>query len=626
MRTKYLFHVILLFVISNSNVFAQQTDSLSNAIKQQKGIPKIQSQLELAKQIYPSDKDKTIALCHEAISEAKKKDSLTYVSKGYKYIGMAYWASGQLDTASLYLTKALNHASKNEDGTYKGQLSDYLMRIYTANAQYDSAIAYGIASLKIYTELKDTNLVADTKSKIGNIYVYLEELTPALAYQKEALVLAKQTNNSRILGKVFNTIGYIYDERRQFDIAIIAYEESLVHRRKAEDLTGELYTQTNLCVAYRNEERDDEALACNQKNLAMSRMLDVPSIEAVSLLNVGINLSDLKKYQASNRYLDTALVLLNEQTDIINQREAEGMLWYNYEKLHQYDSALSHYKKYTYWADSILSIEKFNAVEDMRSKYESDKKEASNQLLQAQNVAKDLIIQQGKTQRNILLISGIALLVLVLLLVNRYRLKQKSLLAEKELASQFAVTKAEMESRENERSRIAQELHDGIGQQLTAIHLSAQATNNDKITDLVQKTASDVRQLSHQMMPKALEKLGLDQALKDLIVSLPSELIRFHYNSRKFTNTIDKFASVSLYRIAQECINNAIKHSGATEVDVLLQETTDSVILRISDNGTFKQNDKGHGLDNIQARCKSIQASFILETSEGTECIVKLKK
>ncbi len=623
--------LILLFILPNlvlASGIDQATDSSLLTISTSSGISKIHKTLDYCKTNYYKNPATCIDLCKDITSLVRNTDSVELETRIYNYIGLCYWIDMTFDSSIFYLKKAQHLLPEVQNPKLKASVYNNLSKHYSDVQILDSAIQFGLKALTIQEKLKDTLTLASTLSSIGKIYIYLDDLESALSYQQQAKELLILKENPRMLGKIENTIGYIFDEMQAYDSAISHYHNSILLRRKTNDLVGELYTMTNQCVAYRNINKNEEALNCNQNALALSRKLGATEVEAVNLLNIGINLSDLGKYTKSIQYLDTAYPLLSASQDIRNLRETEGMYWYNYEKIGDYKNSLTHYKKYKELADSLLTLDKFTAVEDLRTKYESDKKEASNKLLLAQKEADTLKIQKKSNTITGLIVVFILVIGLAILIINQRRIRQKSLLVEKELEKQVAVTMAEITSRENERKRISQELHDGIGQQLTAINFAWESQNNqskdDKLTTLIQSAAEDVRNISHQMMPKSLTTLGLEKALEELVSRIPktSELtIKFHGFFK--LPTLPENVSINIYRIVQECLNNAIKHSQATNVDLMITGSGDKITFTIEDNGIGVNPDSsnGHGLQNIETRAKAIGGNFTIESSNsGTIC------
>src|SRR5690554_4341700 len=177
---------------------------------------------------------------------------------------------------------------------------------------------------------------------------------------------------------------------------------------------------------------------------------------------------------------------------------------------------------------------------------------------------------------------------------------------------------AVIEATETERKRLAKELHDGIGQQISSIKLGLSNFFNSltsstdveekriqKIQKVVDESARDVRNLSHQMMPKALTEVGLEPALHDLFdKSLGLVGLDYEFDAVVGKNRLPEKVEINLYRIAQELVNNCIKHSGATNINIELVETPRRVNFNFEDNGKGfdSTNSNGHGVLNMKSR------------------------
>lgn len=247
---------------------------------------------------------------------------------------------------------------------------------------------------------------------------------------------------------------------------------------------------------------------------------------------------------------------------------------------------------YSERSDSVTNASKFAEIEDLRLAYETEKKDEKIRTIKIESDLKD---QRNQRTRNqwILSVIALGLLIVILALVNNRRLlKKKKELAENQILHQQEVIRATINGQEEERKRVAQELHDGIGQQFTAIRLALESgkVNTDetqnKVTGLVSQTAEEVRRLSHQMMPKTLQELGVGVAIKDLVNSIASEHgPKVEFISRKMDGRLEEAQEINIYRICQELLNNAIKHSEAETIDVMLYKAEKHILLVVSDNG-----------------------------------------
>ena len=169
-------------------------------------------------------------------------------------------------------------------------------------------------------------------------------------------------------------------------------------------------------------------------------------------------------------------------------------------------------------------------------------------------------------------------------------------LAEKELSRQ-ALLESLVEAQEEERGRLARELHDGSGQMLTSllVRIKTLEKNADSpevrdgltsMLDIVSETIEQLRDLSHRLRPAALEEFGLPVALETLLDDISAE------GGLNTTSNLDlnglvlpSGIEVTLYRIAQECMTNIIRHAEASDVSINLEQIGDSICMRIEDNG-----------------------------------------
>jgi two-component system CheB/CheR fusion protein len=197
-------------------------------------------------------------------------------------------------------------------------------------------------------------------------------------------------------------------------------------------------------------------------------------------------------------------------------------------------------------------------------------------------------------------------------------------------------------AQEDERARIARDLHDQLGQQLTALRLHLQRIKEQSRGDgaeveqalrLTQQVDRDLDFLSWELRPAVLDDLGLTAALP-LFVAEWSDYYRIgaEYQTGRYTSgMLGRDSEVVFYRVAQEALNNVVKHAHATRVDVLLEARDGSVVMVIEDNGVgfdpldSANKDKGIGLVGMQERARLIGATLDVESREGDGTSVFLR-
>ena len=211
-----------------------------------------------------------------------------------------------------------------------------------------------------------------------------------------------------------------------------------------------------------------------------------------------------------------------------------------------------------------------------------------------------------------------------------------------------AVNQALVEGQEAERRRVAQELHDGLSQSLTAIRLHLNAFESDvahsakknqeafeKLKHILQTTTQEVKDISRDLMPSVLRDYGLVKALQFLCQTVDdTNQVKLHFQTYGLTQEPDESRKVGLYRIAQELINNTLKHAQAQKIDLQLIEHPDSIVLSVEDNGRgftpseSKEHSHGFGLKNIETRVKLLSGTFTIDSSpkQGTLVTVEIPK
>ena len=211
--------------------------------------------------------------------------------------------------------------------------------------------------------------------------------------------------------------------------------------------------------------------------------------------------------------------------------------------------------------------------------------------------------------------------------------KSKAIMLEKDKG-----LKAMIQAQENERGRIARDLHDGVVQQIGSVILKARSfvdkyspkekgKANTFLQDL-ENSNQELRNISHQMMPRALKDLGMISAISDMLEnSLTYSKIDYQFEHFNIDSRLPGRIEVTVYRITQELINNIIKHSNANHVNVQLFKADDDVILIVEDDGVGikKKESDGIGLLNISSRVDMMQGTVNFEPSPNSGTLVTVK-
>lgn len=341
-----------------------------------------------------------------------------------------------------------------------------------------------------------------------------------------------------------------------------------------------------------------------------------------------------QKASTQNNFTDELLhVYKNLGLLFSKQKNADSSQYYNSKYI---DLLTAQYKE---------NIEK--QVSEIETKYQTAKKEkalfeeqAKNSNLLKDNADAELIISNKNKSIFALLALFIAVLSVLAIAVIIYRKRVEASKAKLLIEEQEKRILAVISAQEEERKRIAKDLHDGIVQDLTAIKMSIRkigeitsADENHQISKVekeLERCVKETRDISHQMMPAALREFGLIPALEDLFErSFRPIDILYDFEHPKIQQRMEEKVEVSLFRITQELVNNAVKHSKASVVLITLSIGKNYINLIFEDNGRgfdTKKVKRGLGINNLSSRVQYINGTFIFESAanEGSTAIIRI--
>ncbi len=211
-----------------------------------------------------------------------------------------------------------------------------------------------------------------------------------------------------------------------------------------------------------------------------------------------------------------------------------------------------------------------------------------------------------------------------------------NVISEREAKLHRDKTAALLEGQENERRRITQELHDGVGQLLTAIRLRIDGTQLDtgqrkELVDLINETIGEVKRISYNVMPGSLVDFGLEAALKGLCDNTARySKLKFDFRYvREAEHTLKFEVTVAVFRIVQEGINNILKHASATQVELNVLDKEDEIYLLLKDDGKGfnpeQSNSVGLGLRSMNERAKLLGGKVDIHSVPGEGTVIEAR-
>lgn len=471
---------------------------------------------------------------------------------------------------------------------------------------------------------------------VAQIYSKNEYARIGSGYLRKGLEIARQLHADSTIADGYNRLGIEYERADKLDSALHCYELAL-QNNPPELIVGRAYSLENIAGIYARKHLPALALKNQLEALALKQQAGKKIDLAMAYINIGETYDSLHHPDSCMRYVHKAGDLARE----IGYKDLEAYSFMYLSNLMErrgnYAQALAYHKRYMEVNDSVYNESKSKQLAEVNAKYQAEKKEQ-----QIRDLAQRATIQELKLrQRNTLLAIAVMLFATFAVIgyqfYHRRRILAQAALRE-EISRQRAITTREvLVAEERERKRIAADLHDGVGQLLSATLLNLggffKARSIDpaadpqaaRISGLVSESYDELRTLSHQMMPMALMRRGFAAAVGEMLARLDENTISATLEISGLDAPLSEDVETILFRVIQECVNNVIKHAAATALSVQIDKDETGISVTIEDNGKgfdTTQKAAGIGLKNMQARLSLISATIDIDSGPGKGTLV----
>ncbi|MDA3943889.1 MAG: sensor histidine kinase [Bacteroidetes bacterium] len=547
------------------------------------------------------------------------------------------------DKALSLTSKALELATANQNVFLQSRAHSITGVILKNQGKFAEALSSHYKSKEINDSLNLLPALASNYNDIGIIYKTMGEFDIALESYLKSNAICVEIGLDRGTIMSFNNIGTIYEAKNDSEKAIYYYNLAYDKAVESEILDAQAIALNNLGEIYATEGDGKTAQDFFRRTLAIDQKTNDKVGSSYSILNLAGTF-------IGQRAWDSALFYYDKAEHLAHELEANQLFIHVYhgktkvmEDQGKFEKALEMNRLAEAFKDSLYNETRTQQLAEAEARYEAKKKDQEIALLEQDRMLKDLTIKQHYAER-IALMSLIVLGALIIwYLFKRNKARQNELFSRKLIKQKELNLKTIVETQETERKRIAKDLHDGIGQTLSGIRLAMESLSlnlkynlpeeSEQIKTLTQHidgACKEVRAISHQMMPRILQEDGLIPAIEDMLEkSFKYSSITYQYEHFGIDKRFSENVEVSLYRIAQELINNIIKHSGANRVQVQLFRLKKMLVLLIEDNGSGfefeKQKNKGIGLMNITSRVETVHGEFNLEPSPDSGTLATIR-
>ncbi|MBL4707303.1 MAG: tetratricopeptide repeat protein, partial [Flavobacteriales bacterium] len=634
----------------------------------------------------------SLVLINEDVLSQELPDSLYHSLEGIQEVKqrvdtlneLAYQYRATNNKLAYRLVKeALNLSIEKSYQKGIGDAYTRLSVIARYSEDYSEALEYAQLSIDVREQLGDTVDLINAYNAKGIVYRKMGKYAFAIEQSLKAEFLANSSIKfNHELGKTLIAIGLLQNRRDSFSLGKIAFEKSLAIFRQEQDrveiinsLSGlassnygsgqldlaEIYYVEALELAMQEGgdwEYDQMDILINlggiysklgvfsraenmlEEALRLSKKLNVPEVLDDIYLQLGIVFLNKREYERAEDYLIACEALVEERDDPAFLKLLYNRLFFLYNATGQDSKAIGYMIKENLIEDSINSLASILEIDRLEAKYQSEKKETEFELLEEK-------YKRNKAESEIrsywiyaLSSTLVVILLLALILVRSAKQKQfiskmnlqmkdqeiQEVLMQQESAS-FA---SQLKGQEEERQRIARDLHDRLGNTLATLRLSMQQEEQAKQNvELVDLAVAEVREVAQNISSGVLAKHGLNTALQELkMVIEQSSPLSFQLFLTEEITALGQAFSLELYRIIQELSSNTLKHAQASVITLQTNFIEGAFHLIYEDNGVGFDIDQvkfGMGIKNIQKRVEALEATchFDAKLNRGTIVIIE---
>lgn len=503
-------------------------------------------------------------------------------------MGISFDALGKYQSAAVAFTDALTFAERYPSSKIsKSEILQNLAGIFTKLGQYEKASSY----LDNIEAGADWNLQAAVLNNKGAIATMQQRPEAGKRYFEASLLITRQHK--------------IPNPEAELNLAHIYFLQQ--EPGKAISLLTDLMQQDNLS--------GDNKIA--------------------AALLLGQIFKQRKQYESAKSYLLEALKKSKAFNLAEKQLKLESELAGLYELTGDFEQSLKHQKAFALLKDSVDNKEVALNINLLETAYRTAEKDKALLQQKLQLAEQDNFL---KKKNNYILIASalvITLGILLFLLIQQFR--QKQTIFNKQIGlyqQQQAIEelKAIIKGEEQERERLARNLHDGIGGMLVAAKLNLGAIKEvypqhpakskiDDVMNLLQNTSSEIRRTAHNLMPEILTRAGLQEAIEIYCDELNANgALDMDIQFQGDFAWLQKSAELLIYRIVQELVQNVVKHAGAGYMALLLRAYEQELSITVEDNGNGFEQDaqhQGFGLYSLKQRVAALRGDLSIMSAPG---------
>ncbi len=624
-------------VIDSLKILLAKTTSDSN---------RISLLYDLTAAFYQIDLDSAYHYNSRAFNLAQQAHRPPDIARGHINKGLMFIHQRAQDSAKISLQKGLTILQADPNAELSMFATANLGILHHYDANYQTAVAHYLESAEFAAEASDTPGISRAYYNIADVFKVNSLFNRSNSYFRKIMEINDEPVSEYYLLALIS-LADDYLRRNMVDSVRILVDEI---NDNAHIISNQIVEIDRLLIEGQLLLREDnygKALPILQESINLSKALGDDYRKSACYCNFAVGLGWLERYSEAEGYFQKFQQLNAKVGNVYLTKECYSNYALILEKAGQFRYATELKNVVLNLVDSIYRIENRSMISDLEASYQSQKKDQDLAIQTA-------LTEKRTTQRNSVLIALVGLVFLSILIyrfwhnkvlhekiISTQKLSIKELtIKELEQKNQLLAMTSMLEGQEQERARIAQDLHDGLGALMATIRshfnrIQDEIANLDKLNlydktkSLISEASEEVRRISHNMMPASLKLLGLTAAVKDLGDRLRSDHLEVTVEVFGSEKVLPENMSVMTYRIIQELAHNVIRHAEAHHLLLQLLFSDQSLSITVEDDGVGfdpAQCRHGLGLRSVNSRVTYLQGKveILSQSAQGTSVQIEI--
>jgi len=579
-----------------------------------------------------------------------------YLLAKYFYFEGQYNLDHDKEKAALSYQRSIKELSKfkTEESAFLQALAWYSYGVTQKNKEgYPFLLKIILEkSIPLVERYENSKSLGFLYTQLAIILTYNAEFEKAGNYNKKALAILEKAypNSSELFYTYLNSASnFCYQAKGDEAKKFLDKAEKLIQPYPESSANAFYYYGKTLYLI--TKQRNEEALPVIEKGIFYSTKFSQNLLAQMFYFNKYDILKKLKRYNEAKKTLENILAEQSLASDLNNRKAIYKQLSALNEEMGNSKEALLWEQKYSKLNDSLNTESIKLEINKIEAKFNTAEKERKIANLNAEKKERELEVSKKNYYLMGLSVILLLLIIFFIFFFIIYR-KNKKISEQKEINLQqkitdikqkeeLSLTKAILEGEERERERIARDLHDGLGGMLAGVKInfstwSSTHLNPEKdkefyrILSQLDNSVGELRHVARNLMPESLLNFGLETALNDLCEFYIRKDLDIDFQPINIERKLPLNIQLNIYRIVQELLANAVKHSGANNILLQCSQSEENFFITIEDNGKgFSKNSgektKSLGLRNLKNRVDYLKGKMEISSDhEGTTINIEL--